>query len=51
MAVNDIVEESADWTPEQVAAADARFTAAGTFTLSEIRRRTRRSTCKSSSEE
>jgi hypothetical protein len=39
MAVNDIVEESADWTPEQVAAADARFSAAGTFTLSEVRQR------------
>jgi hypothetical protein len=39
MAINDIVEDSTDWTPEQVAAADARFTAAGTFTLSEVRRR------------
>lgn len=39
MAVNDIVEDTTDWTPEQVAAADAKFTAAGTFTLSEVRRR------------
>jgi hypothetical protein len=39
MAINDIVEESADWTPEQIAAADARFSAAGTFTLSEVRQR------------
>lgn len=39
MALNDIAEESANWTPEQVSAADARFLAAGTFTLSEIRRR------------
>jgi hypothetical protein len=39
MAINDIVEDSADWTPEQIAAADARFSAAGTFTLSEVRQR------------
>lgn len=39
MAINDIVEESADWTPEQVAAADTRFSAVGTFTLSEVRQR------------
>jgi hypothetical protein len=39
MAVNDMVEETANWRPEAVAAADARFLAAGTFTLSEIRRR------------
>jgi hypothetical protein len=39
MALNDIAEESANWTPEQVSAADVRFLAAGTFTLSEIRRR------------
>jgi hypothetical protein len=39
MAINDIVEESADWTPEQIAAADARFSAAGTFTLSKVRQR------------
>ncbi|KPU89865.1 hypothetical protein APR50_42255 [Variovorax paradoxus] len=39
MAINDIVEESADWTPQQVAAADMRFSAVGTFTLSEVRQR------------
>ncbi|MBI3102663.1 MAG: hypothetical protein HYY98_14100 [Burkholderiales bacterium] len=39
MAINDIVEETANWTPEAVAAANVRFAAAGTFTLSEIRRR------------
>lgn len=39
MAINDIVEETANWTPEAVAAADARFAAVGTFTLSEVRRR------------
>ena len=39
MALNDIAEDSANWTPEQIAAADARFLAAGTFTLSEVRRR------------
>lgn len=39
MALNDIAEETTEWTPEQVAAADARFSSAGTFTLSEIRRR------------
>ena len=39
MALNDIAEETTGWTPEQVAAADARFSAAGTFTLSEVRRR------------
>ncbi|MFM9921888.1 hypothetical protein VLK31_02755 [Variovorax sp. H27-G14] len=39
MAVNDTVEATAEWTPEQVAAADAKFTAAGTFSLSEVRRR------------
>lgn len=39
MAINDIVEETANWAPEKVAAADARFAAAGTFTLSEVRRR------------
>jgi hypothetical protein len=38
-AVNDMVEETVNWTPEAVAEADARFAAAGTFTLSEIRRR------------
>jgi hypothetical protein len=39
MAINDIVEESTGWTSEQVAAADARFLTAGTFTLSDVRRR------------
>lgn len=39
MALNDIAEETTEWTPEQVAAADARFSSAGTFTFSEIRRR------------
>lgn len=39
MALNDIAEESASWTPNAVAAADARFAASGTFTLSEVRRR------------
>lgn len=39
MALNDIAEESANWAPEQIAVADARFLAAGTLTLSEIRRR------------
>ncbi|GKT26094.1 hypothetical protein [Acidovorax sp. SUPP3334] len=39
MALNDFVEETANWTPEAIAAADARFAAAGTFTLSEVRRR------------
>lgn len=38
-AINDIVEDTTDWTPGQVAEADARFAAAGTFTLSEVRRR------------
>lgn len=39
MAINDMVEDTSNWTPEAVAAADARFAAAGTFTLSEVRRR------------
>ena len=39
MALNDIAEDSANWSPEAVAAADAKFLAAGTFTLSEVRRR------------
>jgi hypothetical protein len=39
MAVNDTVEATANWTPEAVVEADARFAAAGTFTLSEVRRR------------
>ncbi|WP_137940487.1 hypothetical protein [Chitinivorax sp. B] len=39
MALNDIAEESADWPPDKIAIADAKFLAAGTFTLSEVRRR------------
>lgn len=38
MAINDMVENSSGWTAGQVAEADARFAAQGTFTLSEIRR-------------
>jgi hypothetical protein len=38
MALNDIAEMCTDWSPEQTAAAaaDARFKASGTFTLSEV---------------
>ena len=39
MTVNDTVEATANWTPEAVADADAKFSTAGTFTLSEVRRR------------
>lgn len=39
MALNDMVEDTSNWTPQQVAEADARFKAAGTLTLSEVRRR------------
>jgi hypothetical protein len=39
MAINDIVEDTADWTPEQVAAADAKFAGHNSFTLSEVRQR------------
>ncbi|GKT26116.1 hypothetical protein [Acidovorax sp. SUPP3334] len=39
MAINDTVEDTSNWTPDAIAAADARFAAAGTFTLSEVRRR------------
>lgn len=39
MAVNDMVEMTTDWSPEQVAAADAKFATQGALTLSEIRRR------------
>jgi hypothetical protein len=39
MAVNDIVEDTTDWTPEQVALADTKLLAAGAPTLSEVRRR------------
>ena len=38
-AINDIVEFTGNWHPEQVAEADAKFAAAGTFTLTEVRRR------------
>lgn len=38
MALNDIAEDSANWAPESIAAADAKFAAAGTFTLSAVRR-------------
>lgn len=39
MAVNDILESNSYWTSDQVAAADARFTAQGSITLSEVRRK------------
>lgn len=39
MAINDVVEATTSWTPEQVAEANARFATEGTFTLSELRRR------------
>ena len=39
ITINDMVEDTVNWKPEAVAAADARFAAAGTFTLSEVRRR------------
>jgi hypothetical protein len=39
MAINDIVEMSFDWSPQRIAEADKRFAAAGTFTLTELRRR------------
>ena len=38
-AISDIAEESANWRAEQVAEADTKFAAAGTFTLTEVRRR------------
>ena len=38
MAINDFVEDTSNWHPEQVAEADAKFAAAGTFTLTEVRR-------------
>jgi hypothetical protein len=38
-AINDIIEDTIQWAPEAVAEADAKFAAAGTFTLSEVRRR------------
>jgi hypothetical protein len=39
MGINDMIEKTADWRPDQVAEANAKFSAAGTFTLSEIRQR------------
>lgn len=39
MGINDMVEKTASWHPELVAEANAKFAAAGTFTLSEIRQR------------
>jgi len=39
MAINDTIEDTLDWASAQVAEADVHFAAAGTFTLSEIRRR------------
>ncbi|MHA6890517.1 hypothetical protein [Ralstonia pseudosolanacearum] len=39
MAVNDVIEMTADWSPQQVNEADERFSSHGTFTLSEVRRR------------
>lgn len=39
MAVNDVVEMTADWSPQKVAEADAKFSSRGAFTLSEVRRR------------
>src|SRR5690606_632591 len=38
MAINDIVESSSGWRPEQVAEADEKFAAHGVFTLSQVRR-------------
>lgn len=49
MAINDTVEDTSNWTPDAIAAADARFSAAGTFTLSEVRRRYSKNTCRCSS--
>lgn len=39
MAINDIVEDTSGWRPERVAQADVRLAEAGTYTLSEVRRR------------
>ena len=39
MAINDMVEDSSDWMPDQVADADRRMTACDTYSLSEVRRR------------
>jgi hypothetical protein len=37
MALNDIAEECANWTTQQIADADTKFLSAGTYSLSEIR--------------
>ena len=37
MAINDCVEVSSDWSPEQVAAADKRFLENGALSLSQVR--------------
>lgn len=39
MTVNDSIELTADWSPEEVAGADALFSQAGTLTLTEVRQR------------
>jgi len=39
MAINDIVEDTSGWHPEQVASANREMNKVGAFTLSEIRRR------------
>lgn len=38
MAVNDIVEMSSNWSPDQISEADRRFIASGAPSLSEIRK-------------
>jgi len=37
--INETIEMTSNWSPEQVAQADDWLAAAGTFTLSEVRRR------------
>lgn len=39
LAVQDLVESTAGWSPEQVAEADRRFASRGAFELGEMRRR------------
>ena len=39
MTLNDSIEMTADWSPEEVAGADALFSQAGTLTLTEVRQR------------
>jgi hypothetical protein len=46
MAIHDVAEDTADWLPEAVAAADARFAKSGALTLSEVRRRYQKSYAK-----